>query len=213
MPYLLTSGSIYDLSQYGTVGDALQGLAGPFINIAAALLVYIAFLEQKRANDDQRDSLLGTQEELKEQKFQDNIKFLYDRFNDFMTHSNDIITALPSEPTKEIPRLGSEILRGINKCDFILAYLCEFVRVFIKSGAKKATMEEVRLLTSIIAMYFVAVKELGERLDKVEEFAGEQWKVPCMDARMHCHFFVDEAQNLYKFSQEVQKKEAGFEMV
>ncbi len=38
---------------YGTIGDTIGGMTGPFINLAGAILVYVAFKEQVKANENQ----------------------------------------------------------------------------------------------------------------------------------------------------------------
>lgn len=40
----------YDVSVGGTVGDAIGGITAPFINLLGAILVYVAFKAQNRAN-------------------------------------------------------------------------------------------------------------------------------------------------------------------
>lgn len=42
---------LFNLSNSGTIGDALGGLTSPFINAIGAILVYKAFKEQIKAND------------------------------------------------------------------------------------------------------------------------------------------------------------------
>ncbi len=45
------------LNNTGQLGDTLGGLAGPFVNLIAALLVYLSFLQQKKANTIQINAL------------------------------------------------------------------------------------------------------------------------------------------------------------
>jgi hypothetical protein len=47
----------YDLRDYGTLGDAINGVMGPFIAMVAAGLTFIAFWVQYRANELQRDDI------------------------------------------------------------------------------------------------------------------------------------------------------------
>jgi len=59
LPYWFTQFSLvgFDLSKYGTLGDAMNGLMGPFIAMVAAILTFIAFWVQYRANELQRDDI------------------------------------------------------------------------------------------------------------------------------------------------------------
>lgn len=52
MPYFLTLERIFDFdfSTTGQIGDTIGGITAPFINIAAAILVYLSFKEQIKAN-------------------------------------------------------------------------------------------------------------------------------------------------------------------
>lgn len=47
----------FDFTETGAIGDTINGLMGPFIAIAAAILTYSAFLVQKKANDIQIESI------------------------------------------------------------------------------------------------------------------------------------------------------------
>lgn len=58
-PYLFTQKSWvdFDLAPYGPLGDAINGIIGPFVAIVAAILTFIAFWVQYIANKQQRDDL------------------------------------------------------------------------------------------------------------------------------------------------------------
>jgi len=45
----------YDLTNTGQIGDTIGGITAPFINLLGALLVYISFKEQNRANKIQSE--------------------------------------------------------------------------------------------------------------------------------------------------------------
>lgn len=53
IPYLFTRSvfSDFNFSETGQIGDTLGGITSPFINGLSAILVFIAFKEQKRSND------------------------------------------------------------------------------------------------------------------------------------------------------------------
>lgn len=59
LPYLFTSRSWFgiDFSSTGQVGDTIGGITGPFIAIASAFLVFIAFWVQYKANEQQRQDI------------------------------------------------------------------------------------------------------------------------------------------------------------
>ncbi|HTY10388.1 MAG TPA: putative phage abortive infection protein [Bacteroidota bacterium] len=58
-PFLFTqfSNVNYNLKEYGPLGDALNGIMGPFIAMLAAALTFIAFWVQYKANNQQRDDI------------------------------------------------------------------------------------------------------------------------------------------------------------
>lgn len=59
-PYFVTQFSIWpyiDFTKTGSIGDTIGGITAPVINIFAALLVYLAFREQVKANDIQVKAL------------------------------------------------------------------------------------------------------------------------------------------------------------
>ncbi|MDA3853280.1 MAG: hypothetical protein PF444_03445 [Bacteroidales bacterium] len=49
LPYLF-NWEIFDLTGKGEIGDAIGGITSPFINGLAAILVFVAFKEQIKAN-------------------------------------------------------------------------------------------------------------------------------------------------------------------
>ena len=53
LPWLFTIlfSSIYNFKETGQIGDTIGGITAPFINGIAAVLIYIAFKEQIKAND------------------------------------------------------------------------------------------------------------------------------------------------------------------
>ena len=47
---------VFDFTETGEIGDTINGLMGPFIAIAAALLTFFAFREQIKANTLQKNA-------------------------------------------------------------------------------------------------------------------------------------------------------------
>ncbi|MBI9069691.1 MAG: hypothetical protein JEZ09_20510 [Salinivirgaceae bacterium] len=59
-PYLLTQSAIwdfFDFSTTGQIGDTIGGITAPFINLLAAVLIYLSFEQQIVANNIQRKAL------------------------------------------------------------------------------------------------------------------------------------------------------------
>ena len=68
---------IFDLTQTGQIGDTIGGITAPIINIIGAILIYISFKAQIKANEVQY-SLFN--EELENQKFDRNFQVTLDLF-------------------------------------------------------------------------------------------------------------------------------------
>jgi Putative phage abortive infection protein len=76
LPLLLTQKgwSIADYSKTGAIGDTINGIAGPFIALLAAVLTFLAFYIQYKANKEQREQFLKALERQKEEsRAQENI--------------------------------------------------------------------------------------------------------------------------------------------
>lgn len=77
-PWLLTRESIsfVDYNKTGAIGDTINGIAGPFIALAGAILTFLAFYIQYKANLEQRNQFTKTiqnqEKEAKEQLIQYN---------------------------------------------------------------------------------------------------------------------------------------------
>jgi len=72
---------VFDLSEKGTIGDAIGGITAPIIGIIGAVLVYLSFRSQVRANE-----LLSNQNEFKLlieliTELKKDILYIYDRNN------------------------------------------------------------------------------------------------------------------------------------
>mgnify|MGYP006981304488 FL=1 len=59
LPILLTKFPfcISDFSNTGPIGDTIGGIMGPFVAIAAAILTFLAFWVQFKANEQQRKDI------------------------------------------------------------------------------------------------------------------------------------------------------------
>lgn len=67
-PYLFTRFSILDFSNTGQIGDTIGGIMSPFVGIIAAVLTFMAFWIQYKANEEQKNAIQENREELKAQQ-------------------------------------------------------------------------------------------------------------------------------------------------
>lgn len=86
-PYLFTSRSWFgiDFTSSGQIGDTIGGILGPFIAIAAAILTFLAFWVQFKANEQQRTDL---QIERFENKFYNLIEIHRNNVNEIVIGTN-----------------------------------------------------------------------------------------------------------------------------
>lgn len=56
-PFLFTRSGCLDFSDTGEIGDTIGGIMGPFVAIAAAILTFLAFWVQFKANEQQRKDI------------------------------------------------------------------------------------------------------------------------------------------------------------
>lgn len=56
-PYLFTECELLDFRETGQIGDTIGGIMGPFVAIAAAILTFLAFWVQFKANEQQRKDI------------------------------------------------------------------------------------------------------------------------------------------------------------
>lgn len=78
-PYLLTKFSIIDFTGTGEIGDTLGGIMNPFIALGGALLTYLAFYMQFKANKIQREQF-NVQIENEKNQFRQEIKEQNEQF-------------------------------------------------------------------------------------------------------------------------------------
>lgn len=57
LPYLFTEFKWLDFTNTGQIGDTIGGIMGPFVAIAAAMLTFLAFWVQFKANEQQRNDI------------------------------------------------------------------------------------------------------------------------------------------------------------
>ncbi|MET3127094.1 spore coat protein CotF [Arcicella rosea] len=94
-----------NLEPYGTIGDTIGGMTGPFINLAGAILVYVAFNEQRKSNlqieethkfdylvqqIDKLESIVIDNEKFDISKIKDNIKQCLDNLEITTPEERDV---------------------------------------------------------------------------------------------------------------------------
>lgn len=71
LPWALTRQSFFpSLEGHGAVGDAINGVAGPFIALGAAILTFMAFNAQLNANTAQKQQFLDQAKDVKRERFE-----------------------------------------------------------------------------------------------------------------------------------------------
>lgn len=102
LPYLLTSTSysVVDFTNSGQIGDTIGGIMGPFIAIIAALLTFLAFWVQFKANQQQRHDIAV-------ERFESNL------FQMFQMQES-IVNGLYYTPTDGADRRYGESFHGRN---------------------------------------------------------------------------------------------------
>ena len=78
-PSILTKFSIIDFTGTGEIGDTLGGIMNPFIALGGALLTYLAFYMQFKANKLQREQF-EVQIENEKKQFREEIKEQNEQF-------------------------------------------------------------------------------------------------------------------------------------
>ena len=69
-PFLFTHFSILDLTKTGQIGDTIGGTLGPFVAIAAAILTFMAFWVQYKANEQLKRDLDEQKNRINKENFE-----------------------------------------------------------------------------------------------------------------------------------------------
>lgn len=82
IPLVLTQSwvTIIDYNKTGQVGDTINGIAGPFIAVLVAILTFLAFYVQFKANEQQRTQF-NEQMELQKTQFEEQLNLQKEQFN------------------------------------------------------------------------------------------------------------------------------------
>ncbi len=91
MPIVLTQTKVYSgipFNDTGQIGDTIGGITAPLIGLLSAVLVYITFKAQIRANK----IIFDEQERLRNERRNENLKLFYLKFYDFIHNELDYFT-------------------------------------------------------------------------------------------------------------------------
>lgn len=178
-PIVLTMNSrfdIFDFSQTGQIGDTIGGITSPIINFMGAILVYLSFNEQSKANKIQEKALFAEIRRNADEKKYNTI------FHDIESLRSDIIgfTLEGSKETKigssaffifqeQIKRnhspeyLGNEfVTQNLNQLGFILTSTYA-----ILLRINKSEMEEDDVNVFKTKLKFIYMLKVGVYVDNI----------------------------------------------
>lgn len=104
----------------GTVGDAFNGLIGPFIGLLSAILVYRSFVAQTEANERQTEATLDQIKTNKTIQSQWKYETYLSLFNDLKTSYNSIKVIVRPGGATEIPYAGEDAIKQYSTRAYII---------------------------------------------------------------------------------------------
>ena len=128
LPWVLTREfwSFVDYKQTGAIGDTINGIAGPFIALIAAIITFLAFYIQYKANIQQKDQFIKSLEKQKEERTEQEKIWRIERFeNKFY----------------ELLKLHKQNVDELNIADKIFSRKC-FVQMFYELRCCYKTSED-----------------------------------------------------------------------
>lgn len=129
-PYIFTfpaQNQRFDFTETGTIGDTINGIMGPFIAIAAALLTFAAFIVQKRANDIQIESI-------KKQVKKDEVASIESRILQLINLHRENINDLITINDKKNYNSGQD---AISDCCRTVEYIIEYLETIPNEFSEK----------------------------------------------------------------------------
>lgn len=88
-PFLFTHFSILDFTETGQIGDTISGIMSPFVGIIAAILTFLAFWiqykaneEQKKAIEENRKDILAQQERYELDRFESKLSMMMNSYQE-----------------------------------------------------------------------------------------------------------------------------------
>lgn len=89
LPFLFTHFSILDFTETGQIGDTIGGIMSPFVGIIAAILTFLAFWiqykaneEQKKAIEENRKDILAQQERYELDRFESKLSMMMNSYQE-----------------------------------------------------------------------------------------------------------------------------------
>lgn len=173
-PWLLTSFSIVDLSDKGTIGDAVGGLMNPFIALAGVILTFVAFYIQYQANNYQRKQF-NIQLEKEKQQFRIELEeqreqFLKNQFeNQFYemlsihrSNINELTTVGLEFETKDFSISVSNFkeIQGVKSLTYLLS---EFELCFKLVEKHWPTIENIRKMNEAYSLFWNGIDHNDKR--------------------------------------------------
>ena len=167
-PYFVTTYSIIDLSNKGSIGDALGGIMNPFIAIAGVVLTYLAFYMQYKSNIIQikqfNDQLKDRENELKiEKKEKESLRYK-ENFERQFYQMLAIHSANVKEMNLESKKANNQNLSGRNVFKYVLDELITVKQILQKIGGDVDSPEDL-----IKESYWLVFDGLDQQLWNFDE--------------------------------------------
>ncbi|MCK9207959.1 MAG: hypothetical protein M0P66_12680 [Salinivirgaceae bacterium] len=151
---------IFDFTKSGQIGDTIGGITSPFINGLAAILVYIAFVEQKKANE------LFRNQELQ--------KTAIEEFNRFQDKKNEHLKAISFIQLNGLEYVSVNEKPRLNNVVSLLLELFQLLE-FIESNKIKSKYLLNRIITHYEIIYKDHLNELQkENIKYIESLKGDE---------------------------------------
>lgn len=116
----------FDFTETGQIGDTIGGITAPFVGILGAILVYISFNEQRKANKLQWEAL---NEERRATRGQESFEFMYKfyseeiknfRFYQALNFSECIKLLEDGTIYQDLDELMKSFIKYLNLCNFFV---------------------------------------------------------------------------------------------
>ncbi|MFZ1320848.1 MAG: putative phage abortive infection protein [Ignavibacteria bacterium] len=118
-PFLFTHFSILDLTKTGQIGDTIGGTLGPFVAIAAAILTFMAFWVQYKANEQLKRDLDEQKNRINKENFEktffEMIRLYKENISEFNYSKNKNYKEFKFEKRDVIKEIFEEFLECYNE--------------------------------------------------------------------------------------------------
>jgi len=170
-PLVLTIGSNWapwDFSETGQIGDTLGGITAPFISAFAAILVFVAFKEQVKANDLIKENQTIELIQLELHRIEDDcyrIQELKQQISNLIEQQNAVKMQV-KYPRKYIMELGS--LTKLSHLHNVLYFILDVINS-LQDNEKKMLFKN-RLIDIYGFLYFININELINKFSYKPDF-------------------------------------------